>query len=225
LENWAASTIAYSPKTEADSVLYLVGTKSLPNELSVRDNCVGTTSGCLDLLLRPRVCWKGRGPAILVNDGLLAQMEPHFLSVVVIHELAHIMARLHERGQLWAPGESPRSLDDEAKEVFATVRSSSNGSSPPMCGDCDNWIRAVLHLRHRAVQDGDYFYPERLFTRDYGLTNASFYVQALYREFVAKVDSPIAEILRSEPPEGFQLLWEHDFATYVQFSSKKGKRP
>ncbi|MFV0442167.1 MAG: hypothetical protein ACK5Q5_01205, partial [Planctomycetaceae bacterium] len=53
--------------------LYILPQSSVTAKLGRASGCIGYTSGTLDLLLKDEIgdAWQGRGPCIVVNDGLM----------------------------------------------------------------------------------------------------------------------------------------------------------
>jgi hypothetical protein len=121
---------------------------------------------------------------MVINDLVLLDeapddLETYFLATV-LHELAHVL----ERPTLYRerPDEEPARLMFEAlllAQIVAEPPSSEEArASPPHHGQ--RFIRAALHLRHRAEVAGVCVSPALICpNRDYGLLHANAYRAAL----------------------------------------------
>jgi len=200
--------------------LYIVPQSRLPDELGGQSVCDGFTSPSLDLYLREVIgpAWRGRGPCMVIGDTKFSarmeadEMELAFFSIA-LHELAHIIERprlYHER-----QGVDPMRLLFEALCVGRAVAEELSPHAAAAATEVHGlrFIRAMLHLRHRAALAGAliplYGYCA---DRQYGLSHPNRYREALGDEPARLANRRIREILDAELPEAFSRLWAEDAA-------------
>ena len=196
--------------------LYIVLQSAIASEFGHAEGCEGYTSPSLDLYLREVLApsWQGRGPCLVVNDLLLADVPPDdresAFQAVVLHELTHIL----ERPALYRdrPEADAGCLKFEALAVaHQTACAEPECDVPLYAGHEASFIRMVLHLRHRAMQHGAYVAPSRLCAgHRYGLFYAERYVQALGDEPEQLARGPLRIICQLPPPTEFTQLWDAD---------------
>jgi hypothetical protein len=88
-------------------------------------------------------------------------------------------------------------------------------ASPPHHGQ--RFIRAALHLRHRAEVAGVCIGSALVCpNREYGLSHANAYRDALGDEPICLADARLRDVLASPPPEEFSRLWADDLAHWLQ---------
>lgn len=221
-----------APHDLADVPLYIVRQSEISSEFGTAEGCDGFTTPSLDLHVRealgPR--WRGRGPCMVVNDTTLQRdVHPDDLEYVtlgiVLHELGHILVR----PQLYAGRAqcSPERLKFESLVIAdAVTRQTSSVEVKAYFGHEAGFIRAVLHLRHRAEHAGVRLAPATLCAgRRYGLSHAQRYADALGDEPLRLTDRTIRDILNMNPPPDFTRLWREDVAAYHQCFSHFHRRP
>jgi len=87
-------------------------------------------------------------------------------------------------------------------------------ASPPHHGE--RFLRAALHLRHRAEAAGVCIGPALICpNREYGLSHANVYQRALGDEPIRLADACIRDILVGPPPAEFSRLWADDLAHWL----------
>jgi hypothetical protein len=85
----------------------------------------------------------------------------------------------------------------------------------PYAGHEARFIRAAVHLQHRASIAGVTVAPSRLCAgREYGLSSANQYRNALGDEPCRLAADSIRELLDRHPPEAFSRLWAEDAARW-----------
>ncbi len=208
--------------------LYIVLQSAIASEFGQAKGCEGYTSPSLDLYLREVLAsgWQGRGPCLVVNDLLLADVPPDDLEsafqAVVLHELTHIL----ERPALYRdrPEADAGRLKFEALAVaHLTACTEPEPDLPLYAGHEASFIRMVLHLRHRAIQHGAYVAPSRLCAGyRYGLFYAERYVQALGNEPERLARDSLRILRELPPPTEFTQLWDADVrASHFTLSLKE----
>lgn len=205
--------------------LYIVPQSRLPDALGGLSVCQGYTTPRLDLHLREYIPgYQGRGPCMVVNDREIREgrsdpdFEYYFLATA-IHELAHILI-------------APRLYDEPAKETPKTIRREARktaqylteempeGGPPPFPDHGSIFIRAALHLCHRAERNGVCIEANEVCAGyRYGLSHARRYQQALGDEPERMLDVPIARVVETTRPEAFDQLWKEDFRRYIPLQS------
>lgn len=207
-----------------ETPLYIVPQSRITGILGGPADCLGFTSPSLDLYLRNDIgwAWRGRGACMVINDLRYADqplddVELDFFAIA-LHELAHILERpmlFQERADV-----EPAKLLFESIVLAAYVQDSPVDGMPertPLKDHDDRFIRAVLHLRHRADVLGVEVAPALVCpTRDLGLSHANAYRDALGDEPIQLFESSIRQILASPPPEEFSRLWADDLAHLSQ---------
>jgi hypothetical protein len=211
-----------APRDLAGLPVYVVPQSALLADLGTAEACDGYTTPCLDLYLQDVIgpAWRGRGPCMVINDLALLDeapddLETYFLATV-LHELAHVF----ERPALYRerPNAEPARLMFEAlllAQIVAEPPSSEEArASAPHHGQ--RFIRAALHLRHRAEAAGVCIGPALVCpNRQYALSHANAYRAALGDEPVRLADARIRDVLASPPPEAFSRLWADDLAHWL----------
>jgi hypothetical protein len=211
-----------APRDLAGVPLYVVPQSALPADRGTAEACHGYTTPSLDLYLRDVIgpAWRGRGPCMVINDLALLgeapdELETCFLATA-LHELAHIL----ERPALYRerPNAEPARLMFEAlllAHVVAEPPSSEEArASLPHHGQ--RFIRAALHLRHRAEAAGVCIGAALVCpNRQYGLSHVNAYRAALGDEPIRLADARIRDVLASPPPQDFSRLWADDLAHWL----------
>ncbi len=166
---------------------------------------------------------------MVINDLQFGDEEPEDIELVffatVLHEFAHILERprlFRERSDA-----EPARLLFEAIVLAAYVQNPPLEDMPeriPLQDHGKRFIRAALHLRHRAYAAGTciglaFVCPNRL----YGLSHANAYRVALGDEPVRLADARIRDVLASPPPAEISRRWADDLAHWLshQVSEKE----
>lgn len=205
-----------APLDLGDGPLYIIAQSRLPDNLGGKSICDGFTAPNLDIYIRDEIgpAWRGRGPCMVVND---EQGDPDCLETdifrIILHELAHIISRPVAR--CVATVADPMRLKFEALCLGDAV---SREPSPeivttPFQGHGPRFIRAALHLRHRAELAG---VPVPLYGycagNRYGLSHPNRYRESLNDEPDRLAGGSIREILDFPYTEAFWRLWTADVA-------------
>jgi len=211
--------------------LYIVPQSRLPTSRFGKSQCDGYTTGSLDLYCRKTIgaAWRGRGPCMVLNDAEL--IGPNlldaelFFHITAVHELAHILERpalYHER-----PRTAPTAFGKEAANVARQVAADAPAivKVVPFLGHGLRFIRAALHLCHRAKAAGVEFGPSWICGGSgYGLSHAVCYRKVLGDEPRRLIDTRIIDILRSPPPKAFYRLWAADVVHWFTICHPYGER-
>jgi hypothetical protein len=212
-----------APRDLGHTPLYIVPLSQIRSILGGPSVCDGFTCPSLDVYLRNDIgsSWRGRGPCMVINDLQFGDAEPEDVELMffatVLHELAHILERprlFRERTDA-----EPARLAFEAIVLAAYVQDPPIENMPERMGLQDHderFIRAALHLRYRAEAAGVCISPALVCpTRDYGLSHANAYRDALGDEPIRLANARIRNVLASPPPEEFSRLWADDLAHWL----------
>jgi hypothetical protein len=212
--------------------LYIVPQSSLPAALGGRSVCDGFTTPSLDLYLRDVIgpAWRGRGACMVVKDiapaGSMDAVDVEVaFRTVVIHELAHILAR----GYLWSKrDESDRAgLAAEAAALAGHVAGPppSEARLIPFYGHGARFIRTVLHLCHRAAAAGTPVTPSEVCAGPgYALSRTNDYRAALGAEPRRLARERFRDVLAAPYPQAFWRLWTTDVARWLSQCSPELER-
>lgn len=208
---------------DAPPACYVVRQTELPEEF--QSTAAAYTGSNLSRQLRPFLeqanRWRGEGFAVVVGD----VVGSNFVRVarLLIHELGHNVT--------CAPGpvEGPDPFGDKIQQIAQDIgpgrmnewadRVRDLFRQPQWMRGGDHgmtWIRATLHLVHRAQRQGIAPDPGECFIAGaaYGLSPAGAYWRALAPEIAAAEFRPVAEILQAPAPSEFVKLWETDTAQW-----------
>jgi hypothetical protein len=211
-----------------DDPLYIVFASELPEEFRPRSENFGLTSKWLDLNLQSHLDWRGRGPAIVLNDlamraeaheaaaddpKLVEQLIRQRLVAVALHEAAHVIDRPADYAQ---PVSKPV-VRFARESVLAFCRGAPSIGLPyPWYGHEHAFIRTLLHLVHRAEQHVGQRVPLSLcFSSDtYELSSPWAYHHALGNEpqRFHQLSLSLVKDLPAPPP--FVELFNSDVARY-----------
>jgi hypothetical protein len=195
----------------------------------VKERDLGTilsmTGQSVDLSIKPLITdrWRGRGVGIIVNTALCDDIfwsgmrEETIIAKVIVHEIVHGLAggwaltRTAERDDY-----SP--LDLAVLEKLSEVvnrgtwfRDEDTGGNTvrEFLSHDDRFLRCGIHLAHRLGVEPGYvigFSPE--------LTAPEDYAAILHDECERLSGAPLQQILDSQPPEDFTLLWAYDLRRF-----------
>lgn len=222
---------AVAPLDLADVPLYIVPQSRLPDHLGGKAVCDGFTSPRLDLYLQEVIgpAWRGRGPCMVVNDDFESHMDARDVESdifhTVLHELAHILLR--PTAHRHQPSDNPALLQFEALCMGNAVSREDEPAetAAPFQGHGHRFIRAALHLRHRAEVLGTlvpmFGYCAGAY---YGLSHPNRYREALGDEPVRLADRRIRDILDTPYPKAFWRLWSTDVARWLSDVSPSPER-
>jgi hypothetical protein len=221
-----------APLDLVDTPLYILPQSRLPDYLGGKSICEGYTAMSLDLHLKAFIgsAWRGRGACMVINDTCFSDwMDADEIeltvSAIVLHELAHILERSTNYRD--RQGEPPVRIQFEALCIGDAVAREAELEeiACPFLGHELRFIRAALHLRHRADVLGTlvplYGYCGG---NQYGLSHPSRYREALGDEPTRLADMSIRDILNTESPEAFRFLWATDMAHWYSDSSRSLER-
>lgn len=183
----------------------------------------GYTHPCLDMLLRPAMgnTWRGRGPAIVVNDRALAGNFPEdfrlFFAQIAVHEMSHTAERSPIVGDNEPSPIAQKFLELQLGEKYRRpeTRSSQNEiGHPPFFHHDHAYIRIVLHAVHRVNQlnSGFQLRPWNVYrSHCFGLSNLQVYAEALGDEPARLARVPLSFLADVfEPPRPFTDLYSAD---------------
>ena len=210
-----------APLDLGDMPLYIVPQSRLPNHLGGKAVCDGFYSPRLDMYLESVIgpAWRGRGPCMVINDtDFDERMDPadieSAISGIALHELSHTLDRPVLSCKP-SPAADPVRIQFEALCMGDAVAHdpAPAENAAPFQGHGHRFIRAALHLRHRAEVVG---VPIPLYCycagNQYGLSHPNCYRDALGDEPVRLADTSIRNILDTEYPKAFWRLWTTDVA-------------
>jgi hypothetical protein len=191
------------------------------------DGARGMSGRQLDLALRPvleqRGVWSGRGPAIIIDDELILsdakkvagreQLDSLYaegLLAVCVHEVAHCLEEPFDLTAEDSFEQAERAAD--VAVLSAAAWSDFPRDVPRWYGhEAIQWIRAVLHLRHRFAQAGAAIGLPYLFRAgDYEVSDCWAYLTAIGDEPARLAGKSFAEIRSIAPPTPFVALWASD---------------
>lgn len=207
----------------------------------------GHVSPTMDLYLQPHLGerWRGRGPAMVVDDCLLRDevaatlggfserlrdvVEPRLWAVALPNFYRLV---LHELGHAFALGGDHKPLE---AAVQGAIRSHGYGG---LVADIDkrieadpglvrqrpyhspvSWLRLVIHLQHRAAALGVAAAPEPI--ERWGCSPFPLYVEALGGEPVRLTRLPVGEILQRPLPAEYRRLVLADIDRFSTPVSRK----
>ena len=192
----------------------------------------GHVSPTMDLYLQCRLGerWRGRGPAMVVDDCLLRDevaatltgfderlrelAKPRLWAVglpnfyrVVLHELAHVFALGGDYEPLGAAGQGAirsHGYGGLVADIDRRIETDPDLNRQRPYHSPATWLRAVIHLQHRASNLGVAVAPEP--TERWGCSPFPLYVEALGDEPERFARLPVAEILQRPLPAEYRRL-------------------
>lgn len=195
----------------------------IPVDYRIRGSrCYGCHSKLGDLKEREKVDdWRGRGALLKINLDLIRQDNPsddshHKIRAVTLHELAHYVERLRipiERNELEDWPEPLRLAFEKLQAKNFEVDEPDEPVEPlPWVGHGDDFIRACIHIQHRAAKLGHYYSLNAMHVagNTYALSDPDLYREALGDEPQRLENLPLADIWQHEPPATFETVWLHD---------------
>jgi hypothetical protein len=208
-----------APDDLAGLPLYVLAQSAIRDTLGEARQTYGYTLSRLDLILRDQIgpAWQGRGPCIVCNDIAMREdlgpfLTPTFLANS-LHELAHVL----ERGMTFE--DQPEVCSDRLMFDGLVVAHAMNEPVPAtharqrFLQHDDRFLRAILHLRHRAGRLGVHLAPGMIVPDTQPmLWSPSRYRIALGDEPDRLRDVPIRTILLMDPPADFVRLWADELA-------------
>jgi len=196
----------------------------------------GCTTSLLDILARPSIesrgQWCGRGPALMINEKMMWQIAVEqcgttSLPVFPKFKSLCLSVALHEAAHLAVDGTARQDISPEAAEyvstktlrAFRVALTETTATREERRSDREHhdakWIRAILHLHHRACATN--YWPLLAMQLDvvadlelYGLSPVWKFERAIGDEPARLIGLSIAEILASEPPGEFSKLYTAD---------------
>ncbi|HPM24196.1 MAG TPA: hypothetical protein PLP66_09845 [Phycisphaerae bacterium] len=213
--------------------LYVVLASDVYADPGNGDGPDGCTMRHLDLMLRPTLerlgRWSGRGPAMVLDPRSIARtaarrirparrrvFAPAALGVA-IHELAHVLTAEPDEAEPTAEyvkaGRAMLTADADGTET----PTNGPGAAVPWRGHEWAFIRAALHLTHRAAALGVDLTPRDVFDAEpHGLAPTGRYVAALGDEPDRLAGCDFATIARTPPPAAFAELWLADVRGWLE---------
>ena len=194
--------------------VYIFAAADVPPELRPV-GAAGFTAPFLSDALRPWLesqgRWQGAGFATVIDAAQLPA-DPWNLIAAAVHELAHY---IEYRALARSMG-----VDELPIATAALVASCREpleapaATKPWAMHDC-SWIRAAIHLRHRAVKANHWFSFEGMHVSGtrYGLGCAWHYAELLADELEST--EPITAVLQTEAPREFTMQIESDKAKHI----------
>lgn len=227
---------------------YVVLTSDLP-AAERSTTTAGHVSPTMDLYLQPHLGerWRGRGPAMVVDDCLLRDevaatlggfderlrdvVEPRLWAVglpnfyrVALHELAHAFA-LGDYEPLGAAGQGAIRSHGYAglvADIDRRIEADPDLDRQRRYHSPVSWLRLVIHLQHRATALGVAVAPEP--TERWGCSSYPLYVDALGDEPERFAELPVAEILQRPLPAEYRRLLLSDIDRFHSTPSLKGTK-
>jgi hypothetical protein len=208
-----------APNDLAGLPLYVVAQSAIRETFGEARATYGYTLSRLDLILRDQIgpAWQGRGPCIVVSDLALAEdfgdfVPTNFLATA-LHELAHVF----ERGMTFAeePELSTARLIFDGLVVARAMDEPVPNTERPQrfLQHDDRFLRAVLHMRHRANGLGVHLGRDHILPADQlMLYSVGRYRAALDDELDRFIGLGIRTILSMAPPPPFARLWAEELA-------------
>jgi hypothetical protein len=225
-----------APRDLAGKNLYIVWRSELldtPADIRVS---LGCTTRNLDLIAKPAIGekWRGRGPALYLNDQSLWGMAcgrvdaswpnpaasarlifAHSIcEAITIHELGHVAEDGFERKEVQEPERYAEKLLPLFRNHLETIEPTRLERTERDHGA--EWIRCTLHMSHRATSISSFSLLQlelsalTLSTEFYGLSPTGKYFDAIGDEPARMIDASFAEILATEPPAAFTELFTSD---------------
>jgi hypothetical protein len=212
--------------------VYLVGGYEVPIEFRcLSPGCLAYTKDALDLQLQPDLealgRWTGRGfAAVVTNTGLLYS-DPDVLMATLLHEAAHRWATprsvLHRPYEEWPElvhffAERPKPETPQRVEQEEKCR-----RDRPW--ELHEWkfIRAALHVEHRARGMGFEGHVSSIAGAQYGLSPVDAYREALADEPARLAGIPLFEAMLVAPPAALPALFDRDVEHYS--AAGRGESP
>lgn len=215
--------------------LYVLFESELPAKYRPPSYVWGLHGPCLDLSLRGRLAsegrWRGRGPAVILNDlaiakeaselagddaDLVAELYNARMVATVTHEAGHMLERPLDL--LPPPAEIEQEIQTTAEKALtrtaATTESEADAPSdlPHWAGHDSLFIRSLVHAHARAERivgriPGSLVFPHRR----YQLSPLERYRHTLERE-IASFDGCLSfcDLRTTRPPTAFVELWKSD---------------
>ncbi len=201
---------------------YVVFASDCPPAAITMPNAWGATGHTADLLihnwLADRGEWRGRAPAIFVNDlgvhehcakesrgnaGQTLQWELQIASAVICHEVAHVAEKSVDLSE---PTPSRHEFAEAiAAYSFAVAESKAR---PPFDGHGWKWIRLAIHAAHRAHSHGFNFPIHFLWSGEDYATAAPEQFRFVLAQEPSNLDrESLFEINSFRPPRAFCDLW------------------
>ncbi len=186
----------------------------------------GFTGPFVDIAFQERLSecgkWRGRGPAIVLDDvsllndvnqsradpSIAAKQFRQLVHGVLLHELAHVLDKPIDLTE-------PTSLEAELATVAVTkwckAPPKPKTAVAPFVGHTGTWIRNAVHLAYRAQQMG-VTVPLTTIVNSvfYELSWPWEYRAALGDEPARMANASFAEIRETKPPNNFIDLWRSD---------------
>jgi hypothetical protein len=174
----------------------------------------------LGLSLKWSGAWAVHRPGLVIVADAVVD-EPVLLASVLCHECGH--AALLEPESV---SESELDLAGLQSVLSSPWRSWGLHQGELWAGHDWKWIRAVLHVVHRAKAWGLLTVPEAVadLSGQYGLSSLGDYSAALGHEPAALDWLPLAEALARPAPAEFEELWAADVRRSVVMGSKSERK-
>lgn len=213
--------------------LYVVLASDVYPDAGNGDGPDGCTMRHLDLMLRPTLerlgRWSGRGPAMVLDPRAIARNAERRIRParrrafapaafgVALHETAHVLTA--------EPGEGEPSAEYlEAGRAMLTADADGTdkptngpGAAVPWRGHEWAFIRAAMHLAHRAAALGVDLTPRDVFDAEpHGLAPTCRYMAALGDEPDRLAGCDFATIALTPPPVAFAELWLADVRGWLE---------
>lgn len=160
--------------------------------------------------------WSGDGPVIVCNAWGLAEMTDGAALSALIHEMAHVLDLFEAFQAIQDPTSRQRCLaaktpDEAPSELW-------NFNQPLFCDHESRFIRAALHLKHRAERAGESIELQDLYVAGprYGLSYPEHYYAKLREEIHDRENERLLDILSSPAPKEFRDLFADDVLAYYR---------
>jgi hypothetical protein len=218
---------AVAPRDLEGLPLYVVAQSSIAHEWGEAIGTCGFTMKGLDLQLKHLIPnYRGRGPAMVLNDLYTWSDDPldleYCFTMTALHELSHIA----EREFPFDPRE-PKPLDIPPTDGLIEWLN----KTPPVSEVISvfhhgpRFVRAVIHLAYRASRLGVRTSPAAV-TNDWranGMSGPWTYELALDDEPERRSDDLLSDILASDPPAEFTAVWKCDQRRIMDWKERMQK--
>lgn len=210
-----------------DPPVYVILANDLPKSFAGFCKLHGSTTPLLGMILKPELQaqrrWRGPGCAIIVSPRAVADVRRHRTRAhrkqvvvgeilgVALHELAHAVDPYFLAAIDDLEDHSPAYIAFAKLIVEQTAPMPPGPTGHDLHGHCWQFVRACLHLAHRARAAGvDVDDASVCTTSEYGLSPTFRYASALGDEPQRLDRCGFREIWDTPPPEEFARLWRKD---------------
>jgi hypothetical protein len=195
--------------------LYIVPQSQIAHEWGKAAAILGVTNPWLDMCLQHLIPdYRGRGPAMIVNDLFLEPVDLKYVfAAVALHELAHVLERTEPFSDLppCAAIGNAADLVARASEITSLAINTKELVELPIVNVHGiEFMRIAIHLCYRSTRYGHKVTPAAVASRYDGRSGPWLYEIALGDEPERRANDAFSDIKASAPPPEFTALWEKD---------------